>query len=422
MADDLVVAVVGLGQSWMQGGSKAPSDQVSTPEAEHPGFALELDTRPRPTPGYKPRLVDLRERAIVRRERPLSGCADAIERGLLGKTGARRALVMITSARGGSTLKGGMLPDDGLLPGSFVYQWMLTQVSYVQDLVRALGKRLVVTSIIAAHGETDAQLGQPGRPFAEDWSQVRRQAENDIRRTTGQAEPVLLHIYQTTGLNRRFRPATPPEGAHWMADVAWWQLRIGEIDPLCRCVGPVYWIERGEGDPVHASNRSLRRIGLQFGRYVYEDIFENGREPLRIERLSWAGPLRLRVAYGREIEVEADDAIINTTALGAAKGYALVDAEGEAGSAILRLERAPDQKRGFDLILERAAASPGGRLLAAWRPTGMGIGRDTSARTAVRSSQPFDHDPQDGFALHDWACVESVALPHPVECYRTRSR
>ena len=410
-ADDVIVAVIGLGQSWIQGGSKAPADPVCTPEPEHPGLALELDTRPRPTPGYTPRLVDLHERFGSRRERPLSGCADAIERGLLAMTGRARPLITITSARGGSTLKGGLIPNDGLTPGSFVYQWMLTQVGYVVDLVRPQGKRLIVVSIVAAHGETDAQLGQPGRGFAEGWSEVRRQAEADIRGLTGQSEAVLLHIYQTTGLNRRFKPATPPEGRHWIGDVAWWQLRITEFDPLCRCVGPVYWIERGEGDPVHAGNRSLRRIGLQFGRYVFEDIYGSGREALRIKEVAWVGPRRLRVEYGREIAVETDDRLVNVTALGIAKGYAIACAEGEDTPAITGFDRSDGQSRGFDLTLERAPRAPGARLLAASHPTGLGIGRDTSARTAVRSLQPLDRDPQDGFALHDWACVESVALP-----------
>ncbi len=411
LADDVVLGIVGLGQSWMQGGNRDRADPVATPRAEHPGYALQLNPSPRPRPDYAARLMDLHELegGDRLRERPLSGCADAVERALLAKIGRRRPLLMITASRGGSTLAGGLIPDDGLLPGAMAYDWMLAQVGHAAELLRGQGKRLVVISILAAHGETDAQLGTSGEVFAQGWRRVRREADEAIGQLTGQGRPIFLHTYQTTGLDRRSRQT---EGCT-AAQVAWWQLRLADIDPLCRCIGPVYWTTPGPGDFVHVTNRSLRRVGLQFGRYLFDDVFEQGRRPLRALDVAWAGERRLAVTYEREIVVESDDSRINVSNLGPGRGYGLEFPRSDPPPVIVATEVSDQNPRRLDLILDRPAPAAG-RLLVGAKPTGRGIGRDTGGRTAVRSRAPLEEDPQDGFVLHDWACVEALNLPAPL--------
>ena len=412
LADDVVLAIVGLGQSWMQGGNRDRADPLATPVPEHPGHALQLNAPPRPQPGYVAQLENLHERAggDRSRERPLSGCADAFERALLAKAGRRHPLLMITAARGGSTLAGGRVPDDGLLPGSMVFGWMLEQVGHAAHLVRAQGKRLVVMSILAAHGETDAQLNADGEAFAAGWRRIRREAEAAIVALTGQREAVFLHAYQTTGLDRR----SPQTHGCTTAQVAWWQLRMSDIDPLCRCVGPVYWTTAGLNDFIHVTNRSLRRVGLQFGRYVFDDVLGAGRPPLRVVDLAWADARRLRVTYTREIVVESDDVRVNVSRLGRGGGYDLEYLATEATPHIAALEISAARPRALDLVLDRPAPRTAGRLLIGARHTAPGIGRDSGARTTVRSGAALDEDPQDGFVLYDWACIEALDLPLPV--------
>ncbi|MDQ2765167.1 MAG: hypothetical protein M3Y22_17330, partial [Pseudomonadota bacterium] len=400
-----------LGQSWMQGGNRDRADPLATPSSEHPNFALQLNAPTRPQADYLPGLRDLHEKegGDRTRERPLSGCADSFLRALLAHTGRRHPLLTITAARGGSTLAGGLIPDDGLLPGSMIYDWMLAQVGYAAELLKRQGKRLVVLSILAAHGETDAQLNAEGEAFAKGWRRIRREADAAIGALTGQKRPVLLHTYQTTGLNRRFRQSERCDAAQ----VAWWQLRIADADPLCRCVGPVYWTTAGADDLAHVTNRSLRRVGLQFGRYVFDDVFARPRRPLRIVGLLWIGPERLRVTYEREIVVEDDDRRVNVSSLGPGKGFELEFPKIEAKPRILGIEPSDANRCALELILDRPAPSNHGRLLVATRQTGPGIGRETGGRAAVRSREPLDQDPQDGFVLHDWACIEAMDLPAP---------
>src|SRR5665213_1051638 len=193
-----------------------------------------------------------------------------------------------------------------------VYDWMLAQVGQAARLLESQGKRLVVISIIAAHGETDAQLGTSREAFAHGWRRVRREADNAIGQLTGQKRPVFLHTYQTAGLDRR----TPQVQGCTAAQVAWAQLGLADIDPLCRCVGPVYWTTPGPNDFVHVTNRSLRRVGLQFGRYIFDDVFGQGRRPLRARALAWADERRLTVTYEHEIAVESDDSRVNVSDLG----------------------------------------------------------------------------------------------------------
>lgn len=411
LADDVVLAIVGLGQSWMQGGNRDRADPLATPVPEHPGHALQLNAPPRPHPDYAARLEDLHERAggDRSRERPLSGCADAFERALLAAVGRRHPLLMIAAARGGSTLAGGLIPDDGLLPGSMVFGWMLQQVGHAAELVRAQGKKLVVLSILAAHGETDAQLNADGATFAAGWRRIRREADAAIAALTGQKEKVLLHTYQTTGLDRR----SPQDKGCTTAQVAWWQLRMSDIDPLCRCVGPVYWTTPGPGDFAHVTNRSLRRVGLQFGRYVFDDVFGAGRRPLRVVDLAWIGERRLRLAYERDIVVESDDARVNVSRLGPGKGYSLEYPATAATPAVVALEISAEHPDALDLVLDRPGPAIAGRLLIGAHHTGPGIGRDSGGRTAVRSRAALEKDLQDGFILYDWACVEAVDLAPP---------
>ncbi|MGI9170062.1 MAG: hypothetical protein ACR2FH_07810, partial [Caulobacteraceae bacterium] len=222
LAEDVVLCIVGLGQSWMQGGNRDRVDALATPAPEHPGMALQLNAPTRPNAPYVPALRDLHELegGDRRRERPLSGCADIFERLLIGRIGRRRPLLMLAAARGGTTLAGGLIPDDGLLPGSVIYEWMLRQVGQAVELLARRGKRLVVISILAAHGETDAQLGVSGEAFAHGWRRLRREAEQAIFALTGQSHPILLHAYQTTGLDRR----SAQNAGATAAPVAWWPL------------------------------------------------------------------------------------------------------------------------------------------------------------------------------------------------------
>lgn len=410
LADDVVLCILGLGQSWMQGGNRDRADPVATPRAEHPGYALQLNPSS-PRSDYTARLIDLHEQegGDRMRERPISGCADAVERALLAKIGRRRPLLMITASRGGSTLAGGLIPDDGLLPGAMAYDWMLAQVGKAADLLHSQGKRLVVISIIAAHGESDAKVGNAGEAFAHGWRRVRREADVAIRHLTGQSRAVLLHTYQTAGLDRRSRQTdgcTAPQ-------VAWWQLRLADIDPLCRCIGPVYWTTAGPNDFVHVTNRSLRRVGLQFGRYVFDDVFGQGRRPLRARALAWVDECRLRVTYEHEIVVETDDSRVNISDLGPGGGYDIEYLQRD-GPRIVAIEVSGKDPRRLDLILDRPAPPAAGRLLIGAKHTGPGIGRDTGGRTAVRARAPLEEDPQDGFVLHDWACVEALDLPAPL--------
>jgi hypothetical protein len=283
------------------------------------------------------------------------------------------------------------------------------QVGEAARLIDSQGKRLVVMSIIAAHGETDASLGGNGEAFAQGWRAVRRRADEDIRRLTGQTEHVLLHTYQTAGLDRR----SDQSAGCTAAQIAWWQLRMSDVDPLCRCVGPVYWTVSNPDDFAHVTNRSLRRVGLQFGRYVFDDIFGGGRRPLRVVDVTWADERRLRVTYPRDIVIETDDSRVNISDLGPGMGYDVEWAGSDGAPRIARVETSATCSRSLDLVFDRPTPRRAGRLLIAARPTGRGVGRDVGGRTAVRSRAPLDEDPQDGFLLFDWACVEALELPRP---------
>lgn len=399
--------IVVLGQSWALGGNNDETgDTTVTTTAEHPGHALMFDSGSAPRGRAVSRLVDLKENATgSTKETPCGGLADYVMRTCERRFGRKPVVLFTTVGRGGTTLTGaGQGKDDGLLRGSAQHRETLRLVAKAVELARAEGKQVRVLALCLAHGESDSGHRMPYEAYLRGMVLVRQHYDADIRRLTGQIETVPMLTYQAN------RGASRPG---LIAGPVLAQFEVRNLDPYIRCIGPVYHHEaefRADGRSGHLKAIGYRRIGYQFGRYLLDDLFGRGVDPLHIVDVRQSRPDRLEVFFNAPIVVEDGDERVDTSALGPGKGIDFVGTRRlDPTVASVQVSHADD--RLLEVVLTEPLRNLDGRLFVAARFTGpSNCGRRQGARSGIRSKAAYGADPLGGEELFDWACTEVVAL------------
>ncbi|MER8846077.1 hypothetical protein [Mesorhizobium australicum] len=397
-----------VGQSWALGGNNDEAgDAPFTSVPEHPGRALMFDAGSAPRGRRVSKLVDLFERATgSTKETPCGGLADYLMRTCEGRFGKKPTMVFASVGRGGTTLSGlNQGSADGLLRGSAQHREAMRLVATAAKFARAEGKSVRVLAICLAHGESDAGRGTPGDTYQRGLILLRQQYDADIRRLTGQGSSVPMLTYQAN------RGASRPG---IIAESVWSQLRVAKVDPHIRCIGPVYHHEpemRSDGRSAHLKAIGYRRIGFQFGRFLLDDLFGPGLEPLRVSHVRLLRPNVIGLEYSRTITLELNDDRINVSNLGAGLGIDAVGM-GAAGPTITSLAVSARDDKVLEIHLSSPISRSGGRLFIAARITGTNCGRHEGARSGIRAKVPYYVDPHDNSAMYDWACSEIVDVPY----------
>ena len=404
---DVLLTVIVLGQSWATGSNGDMDDfEPATPTPEHPGHALMFDAGAVPRGRKVSHFTDLHERVLSSmKESPCSGAADQIMRTCEKRFGQKPKMLFFSVGRGGTTVAGiGQTAEDGLLKGSVQHQETMRLVQAATKIAGEQGMRVRVLAICFAQGEADSGFKTPFRDYQRRVILLRQAYEADIRAISGQTEAVPLLTYQTNrGPTRVGIEPTIPQA----------QLHLSDIDPLIRCIGPVYSNEpenRPDRRATHLKAIGYRRIGQQFGRFIVDDVLGAGREPLRIVSCTFCGVGRIMVDYTRPIVLERDDTLVNVSDLGPGLGLDVADGT-SISYEIASVEVSQLNPARLDI---RLSAHPRGKrpqLFVASRSTGgAGCGRFEGVRSGIRSLHAFDVDPKDGAQLYDWACSEAVDI------------
>ena len=399
--------IVVLGQSWALGGNNDEAgDTTVTTTPEHPGHALMFDSGAAPRGRALTRLVDLKENATgSTKETPCGGLADYVMRTCEQRFGRKPVVLFTTVGRGGTTLTGaGQGGDDGLLRGSAQHRETMRLVAKAAEFARAEGKQLRVLALCLAHGESDSGHRMPYEAYLRGMVLVRQHYDADIRRLTGQIETVPMLTYQAN------RGASRPG---LIAGPVLAQFEVRNLDPYIRCIGPVYHHEaefRADGRSGHLKAIGYRRIGYQFGRYLLDDLFGRGVDPLHIVDVRQSRPDKLEVFFNAPIVVEDGDERVDTSALGPGKGVDFVGTRRlDPTVASVQVSQADD--RLLEVVLTEPLRNLDGRLFVAARFTGpSNCGRRQGARSGIRSKVAYGADPLGGEDLFDWACTQVVAL------------
>ena len=403
-----VHVVIVLGNAWANGACADEEDQLpATVGCEHQGHALSFDEGVRPNGKPVRAFVDLHESVVgSSKETPCSGIADQVIRNCDDRFAEKPTMLFFVCSDPASTVAGlGISPEAGLMRGSRQHAQVLRYVQRASQIAAEAGKRAEVVALCLVAGERDVQQKQfNASEFERQLSLLQKQYDCDLRRLTGQADPVRMLVTQT---NRTGKDSLIPPAAAA-------QLRVELSNPDIRCVGPTYAVPteiRASGHPLYPKPIGYRRLGQMLGRFILDDIWGPGRSALYATGHYWTDPRTLRLRFTHPVVVETGDSQVRVSDLG--PGAGIVFDDGTEWSP--KVEQVSSVK-GLDDELEIKLSSPSTgfnkRVMIAAIPTVRGsTGNLTGARSAIRSRRPFDHDPLDGVDLYDWACMQELPVP-----------
>jgi len=399
--------VLVVGQSWALGGNNDEAgDGPATSAPEHPGHALMFDAGSAPRGRRISGLVDLFERASgSTKETPCSGLANYMMSTCQERFGRKPTVVFAAVGRGGTTLSGaGQDAADGLLRGSPQHLEAMRLVTRAVELAAAKSQTVRVLAICLAHGESDAGRRTAAEVYSRGMILLRQHYEADIRKLTGQVDGIPMLAYQANrGASRLGQIAGSVKA----------QLDVTQLDAGIRCIGPVYNYEpevRSHVRVAHLKALGYRHIGMQFGRFLLDDLFGPGVEPLRVTAARWLRTDVVGLEYTHDIALEENDDRVNISNLGPGLGieFARLSSRSPAIESISVSARDPKL---LEIKFSGSLARAGGQLFIAARFTGANnCGRHEGARSGIRSKQPYYTDPREGTELYDWACTQVVGI------------
>lgn len=401
--------VIVIGNAWATGASADETNLLPvTIGCEHEGHAFMFDQGIRPTGKPVKAFVDLRETVVgTSKESPCSGIADQILRNCDDRFAEKPTLLFFVVSDPAGTVSGtGMAPESGLMRGSRQHAQILQYVKRAGQIAAEGNKRIEIAAVCLIAGEREAQLKQfSATEFERQLSLLQKQYDSDLRRLTGQTDPVRLLVTQTNRSPKELRKVAPQAAA---------QLRVQDANPDVRCVGATYGLPtevRASGHPLYPNPLGYRRLGQLIGRFILDDVWGTGRAPLFATHYYWLGPKTLRVRFSHPIVVETEDSQVRVSDLGPGAGMVFDDGTPWSPTieSVTELRHVEDE---LEIELTSPSIGHHKRLLIAAVPTVRGsTGNLTGARSAIRSRRPFDHDPLDGTDLYDWACIQELPVP-----------
>lgn len=235
------------------------------------------------------------------------------------------AMVLFGSTPG----QGGMSVAD-LSKGGFYYGRFMGHVSAMRDLAAAAGKSFIVPCYPFICGANDAAAGTSRADYLARVKKLAVEADADIRAITGQALPVMMLIYQTSGT---FAAGT-------IEPIQMAQIDAAEQSPLIELTAP--WYDLTYPDGVHANAAGYNLAGQRLGPLIARYLFEGRTRALRLQSATARGrSVRLRFSENVALDFEALPAAPQG-------GVKIIDTQGdvpltvsiEAGDVVCALGRA----------------------------------------------------------------------------------
>ncbi len=284
----------------------------------------------------------------------------------------------------------------------------MREVTDAKAVAASLGKSYVVRAVAAIHGESDHYSYTSGTtefPLAgtdgtadkiADYSdgvvEWQRDYETEIKKITGQKEPVFMFISQISGWN----DSVTSKVAQFQLDAH--VKAAGKVF----LIGPSYQLPIAS-DCLHYTNEGERRLGEYFAKAYARVIFEGQPwEPVRPKTIMRDGAVitvvfhvpKPPLAFDTELVAPADN-----------QGFTFDDG---AETKITNVElTGPDT---VEIMLDKAPVGANARLRYAMNQTpGTCIGTPQGARGNLRDSD--DTKSRNGYDLHNWAVHFDLAVP-----------
>lgn len=398
-----------VGQSWAGGYSGDVGDATVTTVAQHPGFALMLSRGTEPNGVASTGFVDLKESARSGSlETPCSGMADVIMQGLQAKFGRKQRMIFGISAQGGQLYR-------VLKRGGPDYNETLRMVREAKAFSAAAGRTLVVPFMVIIHGENDWSSGTSRELYSRGLDQWREHYEEDIRRITGQTQPIRAYVHQTC-YRGSLAIGTP-------TTTALAQLDAMRRNPMIRVAGPGYQSPgTADDNGGHLKAVGYRMLGSLMGQAILDDYFGTYGEPLYVRDKWWVSTTVARFKFSKPLGLEADDSLITLSTLPNPAGKGIEFTDGSAApptvtSVTIVAGGAADT---LEVTLSAPPAGKNPRFYVAARSTNgrvgtgsatQGSGNASGVRSGIRSATPFFVDQLTSRSLYHWACQDELVMP-----------
>jgi len=205
-------------------------------------------------------LVDLIEGEVPAEETGWAAAANLITQLADDELGVTHNLLVAAHGGGGA-------PYASLKRGSENYEIGMAQVTAAVAAPGTVAGR----AVFVVHGETDGANGSP--TYAADQTEWQRDYDADVRAITGQSEPVVMFVTQTSSWTKMAAEATSLVAMDQLASAVASGGRIV-------MVGPKYHLEYADG--IHLTNHGYRRMGEYYAK-AYRRVILQGRawEPVR---------------------------------------------------------------------------------------------------------------------------------------------
>lgn len=298
--------------------------------------------------------------------------------------------------------RGGM-PWKDLTRGGDYYSVFLNALIAARNLLAAQGLRPRLRGLLVVHGEADTGNATGRQKYRKMLNTWRVWAQEDASLIFGlnqcEVEMFVSQCCQGEGVLNKFKPMP----------VALAQLDADNFNNYTTTVGPIYWVPSATGNVTHPSAVGYARMGEMFADAVFKKAYSGqSYVPVYVIESIFTDATHIRLTYSADIAVEADDSIINLSALGAGKGFDFTDGSASP-PAIVSVTAV--SAREVEIVLSAAPLNGFGRLYYAHRQTAGAISMSqTSYRGGVRSLAPYMTSTVNGASNYHWACHQIINI------------
>lgn len=298
--------------------------------------------------------------------------------------------------------RGGM-PWKDLTRGGDYYSVFLNALSAARDLLSAQGLTPRLRGLLVIHGEADTGNGTGRHKYRKMLNTWRVWAQEDAKTIFGQnqceVEMFASQCCQGDGGTMKFKPMP----------ISLAQLDADNFNNYTTTVGPIYWVPSAAGNVTHPSAIGYARMGEMFADAVFKKAYSGqSYVPIYITESIFTDQTHIRLTYSADIAIEADDSIINLSALGSGKGFDFTD--GSASPPAISSVTVVGARE-IEITLSAAPLGAFGRLFYAHRQTAGSVSMSqTSYRGGVRSLAPFMTSTVNGVDNYHWACHQIINI------------
>ncbi|WBV42717.1 hypothetical protein [Pseudoroseomonas cervicalis] len=329
-------------------------------------------------------------------ETAASACANHLIRDIEAALGVRPQLLLANTAVSGLTYA-------QLTRGSQPYARLLLAAQDAVAACRVRGETPVILGIDWVQGEAEVLLADEIARQRQ-LLQLHARLDADLRAISGQSDPVVLYVTQTS----HHLTSTSPVLNAFRQPIAQADVVLDGM-PGIRAVGPLYHLPYG--DQIHIASIGQYRRGQAMARAIAAEAFGVGWSPIKALSARWLSATEIEVEYSRGgLVIDTTGAVVNPTGIQGLYGWQFADGSASP-PALASATVQPEGNR----ILFTLAAAPTGRdprlAYATQRSSGGGglDGPQVGARGLLRGSAGHASI-LDGSLQFDWALSQIIRL------------